>query len=119
MGDLDRTKAQQTFIKTFINKVLDAKNISKIPELINIAMEDTDTNITLRESLKYVTDASKIKKDTLNTLTAPGEAKYIDSLSYFLLDEEEAQRIVKEEFTSVITEQTTDTNTENTEKKGN
>lgn len=119
MGDLDRTKAQQTFIKTFINKVLDAKNISKIPELINIAMEDTDTNITLREALKYVTDASKIKKDTLNAVTAPGEAKYIDSLSYFLLDEEEAQRVVKEDFTNVITEQTTDTNTETTETKSN
>lgn len=120
MGDLDRTKAQQTFIKAFLSQVLDAKNISKIPELINIAMEDTDTNVTLREALKYVTDASKIKTNEVNTVTAPGTAKYIDSLSYFLMDEEEAQRVIKEDFTNVISEEgTTNTNTEAETTKNN
>ncbi len=98
MGDLDRTEVQQEFIKQFIKTVVDPKNIGKIPELINIAMENTDTNVTVREALKYVTDAAKIDVNSIESMTAPGTTKYIDNLSYFILDEEETQRIIKEEF---------------------
>lgn len=98
MGDLERTEAQQKFIKAFIATVLDTKNIAKIPDLVTIAMKNTNTNVTAREALKYVTDASKINTDNIYSLTAPGEAKYIDKLSYFILDEEEAQSTIKEKF---------------------
>lgn len=106
MGDLDRTKVQQTFIKAFAKTALSASNITKYPELINIALEHTDTNVTVREALKYATDATKIDVENIVSLTAPGEAKYIDNLSYFLLDEEEARKIIKEDFCTVEEENT-------------
>lgn len=114
MGDLDRTKVQQTFIKAFISTALSPSNITKYPELINIALEHTDTNVTVREALKYATDASKIDTENIISLTAPGNAQYIDNLSYFILDEEEAQEIIKnqfsgEEFTSTDTTSTQET----------
>lgn len=110
MGDLDRTKVQQTFIKAFISTALSPNNISKYPDLIKIALEHTDTNVTIREGLKYATDATKIDTQNIVTLTAPGEAKYIDNLSYFILDEEEAQKIIKEQFSGeVSTDQTAST----------
>lgn len=109
MGDLDRTKVQQTFIKAFAKTALSASNITKYPELINIALEHTDTNVTVREALKYATDATKIDVENIVSLTAPGEAKYIDNLSYFLLDEEEARKIIKEDF-STVEEENTNTN---------
>lgn len=100
MGDLDRTKVQQTFIKAFIKTALSPSNILKYKELLNIALNNTDTNVTVREALKYATDAAKIDVENIISLTAPGSAEYIDSLSYFILDKEEAQKIITDQFSS-------------------
>lgn len=98
MGDLDRTEVQQEFIKLFISTVLDAKNIGKIPDLINIAQKNTNTNVTARELLKYVTDAGKIDIANMYSTTAPGSAQYIDGLSYFLLDKTETKSLIEKNF---------------------
>lgn len=120
MGDLDRTKVQQTFIKAFAKTALSASNIPKYPELIKIALEHTDTNVTVREALKYATDAAKIDVENIISLTAPGEAKYIDNLSYFVLDEDETRKVIKEQFNTMGTEEVSDT-TKNSDdvNKGN
>lgn len=60
MGDVDRTKVQQEFIKKFIKTALSVSNISKAPQLINIAQNNTNTNVTAREALKYVSDLPKV-----------------------------------------------------------
>ena len=80
-GDLQRTEVQQQFIKNFISTVLSAKNLTKIPDLINVALDNTDTNITAREALKYSTDVMKIDTSNISSCTAPGEAKYINNIS--------------------------------------
>ncbi len=120
MGDLDRTKVQQTFIKAFAKTALSASNIPKYPELIKIALEHTDTNVTVREALKYATDAAKIDVENIISLTAPGEAKYIDNLSYFVLDEDETRKVIKEQFNTMGNEDVSDT-TKNSDdvNKGN
>lgn len=120
MGDLDRTKVQQTFIKAFAKTALSASNIPKYPELIKIALEHTDTNVTVREALKYATDAAKIDVENIISLTAPGEAKYIDNLSYFVLDEDETRKVIKEQFNTMGAEDVSDT-TKNSDdvNKGN
>ncbi len=98
MGDLDRTEVQQYFIKQFIKTVLDVKNVGKIPELINIAQKNTNTNITVREALKYVADIPNVDIENIYSTTAAGSAKYIDNVSYFLLDREKTQSIIQNEF---------------------
>jgi LCP family protein required for cell wall assembly len=108
MGDLERTSVQQTFIKSFIATILSASNITKIPSLINIALKNTDTNVTAREALRYSTDAIKINTENIVSYTAPGEPKYIDELSYFILDKDKAKAIIEKEFSG---ENTTDTTT--------
>src|SRR5574344_188941 len=94
-GDLERTEVQQQFIKNFISTILSTKNITKIPDLINIALDNTETNITAREALKYSTDITKLDKENIVSCTAPGEAKYIGNLSYFVLYKEKTQELVK------------------------
>ncbi len=98
MGDIQRVEVQHTFIKAFISTMLSTKNITKIPDLLEIALKNTDTNITLRDALKYSSDAVNIDVDSLETYTAEGEAKMIDGLSYFLLDKEETQQLIKQKF---------------------
>ena len=81
MGDVQRTEVQQDFIKSFISQVLSAKNISKIPDLINIGLKNTETNITAREATKYITDASKIDISGMYSCTAPGDLKDVGDKS--------------------------------------
>lgn len=110
-GDLERTEVQQQFIKNFISTVLSTKNLTKIPDLVNIALNNTDTNITAREALRYSTDIAKIDINNITSCTAPGIAKYIDGLSYFVLDKEKTQELVKNK----LVETTEDTTVENSE----
>lgn len=108
MGDLDRTKAQQTFIKSFIDTILKPENLTKVPSLIDIALKNTDTNITVREALRYVSDVSKIDTGSMTSVTAPGTAEYINGLSYFLLDDDEAKLLIENDFVTKSTQESTD-----------
>lgn len=107
MGDLQRTEVQQQFIKKFIFTVLSTKNLTKIPDLINIALDNTDTNITAREALKYSTDVIKVDTSNITSCTAPGEAKYVNGVSYFVLDEAKTKTLVENKLVEQI-ETTTD-----------
>ena len=106
-GDLQRTEVQQQFIKNFISTVLSAKNLTKIPDLINVALDNTDTNITAREVLKYSTDAMKIDTSNISSCTAPGDAKYINNISYFVMDKEKTKELVKNKLVDNSSEETT------------
>lgn len=108
-GDLQRTEVQQQFIKNFISTVLSAKNLTKIPDLIDIALDNTDTNITAREALRYSTDVLKVDTANITSCTAPGIAKYIDGLSYFVLDDVKTKELVKNKLVEVQEETTTET----------
>ena len=106
-GDLQRTEVQQQFIKNFISTVLSAKNLTKIPDLINVALDNTDTNITAREAFKYSTDVMKIDTSNISSCTAPGEAKYINNISYFVMDKEKTKELVKNKLVDNSSEETT------------
>lgn len=115
-GDIGRAGAQQDFIKAFLKEVLSPSKISKAPELIKTALNNTETNITVREALRYVTDVPNLKLDSIYSCTAVGTTPYIDGLSYFVMDKEETRRIIKEEFTKTNTTDNTTTNTTGTTK---
>ena len=105
MGDVQRTEVQQDFIKSFISQVLSAKNISKIPDLINIGLKNTETNITAREATKYITEASKIDISGMYSCTAPGDLKDVGDkssnwMSFYILNKSEAKNIIKTKFPS-------------------
>lgn len=106
LGDVQRTEVQQDFIKAFISQALSAKNITKAPDLINIALKNTDTNLTAREATKYITDLSKIDIENIYSCTAPGTLKDIGDkdanswMSFYILDKIESQNIIKSKFPS-------------------
>lgn len=98
MGDLQRTKVQQEFIKQFAKQVLTPKNLLKINELIDIVLKNTDTNVTAREALKYISDVSKIDLSGMYTCTAPNEPKYVNDISYVFIDVDAIKEEIKNNF---------------------
>lgn len=114
-GDIGRTKAQQDFIKAFIKEIISPENIVKIPEIIKTALKNTETNVTAREALRYVTDIPNLKLDSIYSVTAVGTTPYIDGLSYFKMNQEETRRIIKEEFVTKTDDNSTTTDKTNNE----
>lgn len=98
-GDLGRIKSQQEFIKAAINKVLRPSNIGKIPQMAKSFYTNVDTNIPMDTILKFAMKANNFSTDKVEVATLPGESKYIGGLSYFIIDENESESLVKNMFT--------------------
>lgn len=97
-ADLGRVEAQRDFIKEFIKTVINKENIKNIPSVIKIALDNTKTNATTRELMKYVNEIKEINIDEIVSITMPNNPEYIGGLSYVIADKEEARRIIKEEW---------------------
>ena len=113
-GDVERTKAQQKFIKAFISELLKVDNVSKIPDLINIVLEGTKTNVTLNVAKEYIDDVIALKTDRITTNTLPGSARMGKSplgymTSYYYYDAEKTKTMVDEMFhsSSIVSGETT------------
>ena len=113
-GDVERTKAQQKFIKAFIAELLKVDNVSKIPDLINIVLEGTKTNVTLDVAKEYIDDVIALKTDRITTNTLPGSARMGKSplgymTSYYYYDAEKTKTMVDEMFhsSSIVSGETT------------
>lgn len=102
-GDVERTKAQQDFIKAFASELLKASNISKISNLINIVLDGTKTDVTLDVAKNYIDDVIALRTDRITTNTLPGEGRYAQSplgytTSYYFIDEAESKKMIDEMF---------------------
>lgn len=101
-GDIGRIKAQQYFMKELVKQTLDAKNIFKLPQLIETYFKNVETNIPLSAMLKGATSAKKIDTENLITNTIPGYGKVIGNVDYWIYDREKTDKIVKEMFGDYI-----------------
>lgn len=106
-GDVGRIATQQKFIKAMISEVLKVENIGKVGNLVKIALNGTDTDLTLDVLQEYLDDVVTFKKDRVRIGTLPGVGKYgkgPDGLtrSFFYNDAEKTKEVVKELFFTSI-----------------
>lgn len=106
-GDVGRIATQQKFVKAMISEVLKVENIGKIGNLVKIALNGTDTDLTLDVLQEYLDDVVTFKKDRVRIETLPGVGKYgkgPDGLtrSFFYHDPEKTKEVVKELFFTSI-----------------
>lgn len=106
-GDIGRIATQQKFIKALISEVLKVENIGKVGNLVKIALNGTDTDLTLEIVQEYLDDVVTFKKDRVRIGTLPGVGQYgkgPDGLtrSFFYYDTEKTEELVKELFFTSI-----------------
>ena len=99
-GDISRGKMQRKILTALIENMMSAKNILNLPAVANIALENTNTNITLREVMKYIYELKEINLKDITSVSMPIEnINYVvNGTSCVLIDEEEARRIIKEDW---------------------
>ncbi|MBF0408937.1 MAG: LCP family protein [Candidatus Riflebacteria bacterium] len=82
-ADLGRIKRQQKFISAILEKVKRPGFIMQISGVVDQLMKNIDTNLTLPEILELIKVAST-EKFTFKSHSLPGEARYIDKISYYI-----------------------------------
>lgn len=97
-GDVGRVRAQQAFINAVIDKVLNLKNIFKVPKLVAIVVKNVQTNFEAYEIAKYADDALKVDRSKINMMVLPGKGDYINGISYFIHDPEKTKDLIKQYF---------------------
>ena len=96
--DFGRIKAQQQFMKAFIDQVMKPKNIAKLPKLINSYYEYVDTNIPINLVMKYAMSLKKLDTANIYTETLPGTPEWINGVAYVIYDEQEVREVAHRMF---------------------
>ena len=81
-GDLGRIETQQAFFKALASEVLQIGNIANLPEIINLILDNTDTNLTSGNIAFYAEEFLKMDSDSISFYTMPYDTVYIRGGSY-------------------------------------
>lgn len=94
--DLGRMKAQQELIKSFISELTSPKVIPKALSIADAMSKCIKTNLENADIANYAMNIKNIKMENIKFYTLPGDAEYINKVSYFLLDEAKMKEMMEE-----------------------
>lgn len=97
-GDIQRIDLQQDFIKAAAKQIVTPEILPKLPELIKLGLSLVKTDISYGEMIKYANDVLTFNMDNLRMEVLPGEAGYVDGLSYYIANTKETVALVEELF---------------------
>ncbi len=95
MGDEDRIKVQQSFMKELARQKLNPAIIFRIPDILRTLKKDIDTDLPESEWLSVALVALKMDGDSIQTHQLPGGAKRVYGLSYYIQDEAETEELIE------------------------
>lgn len=94
-GDLGRVKMQQEIVKLGMRKVLNGNPVANFLKLQGPIQEYVKTNMSPKQMMYYITKAQKIKSENINMQTIPGNAKNINSLSFYVINKEKLSEVLE------------------------
>ena len=99
-GDISRGRMQRKVVTALIQNMMSAKNVLKIPQIANTVLENINTNVTVREGMKYISELKEINLNDITSVNMPIEdiSYTVNGTSCVLVDKEEARRIISEEW---------------------
>jgi len=98
IGDTERVKNQQTFMKAIFDQKMNLSMIGKVSKLFAIIKKQVNTNLTVNECLAFVPALKQMKgEDAVTTIDMPGEAKMVYGASYYIYDAEKTQAVLREQ----------------------
>lgn len=101
MADLARIKRQQQFVRLVANRLLEARNIVRLPQIIRQAISHVETDFQVAELVEFIY-AFKDGNVSVETMSLPGETRYINKVSYFLPYSEESVAIGAKHFADLV-----------------
>lgn len=87
-GDIGRIERQQWFFRAAAKKLKDPQFLLRLPDLIRMAHDYVQTDLSLEDMARVATFAKDIKPEDVVTATLPGEPQMISGGSYWIPDME-------------------------------
>lgn len=94
--DLGRIKTQQELIKAFIDKLTSPKVIPKIFNIVDAMSKCIKTNLENGDIAQYALNVKDIKMENITFYTLPGDAEFVNKISYFLHDEAKLKELMEQ-----------------------
>ena len=103
-GDISRGKMQRKVLTSLIQNLMTKKNILKLPSIANVILDNTNTNVTVREAMKYISEIKEIDINEIISVNMPIQdiAYKVDGTSCVLVDKQEARRIIAEDWVYTV-----------------
>lgn len=100
-NDLGRMKTQREFIKAVISQTMKPSNITKINDILNIAKEEVETNLSWDLIKDYIPAVVKFDANNLVSDMLPGTPQYCNGVSIIIINQNQAKKKVEEMFLTV------------------
>jgi len=94
-GDIGRIKKQQKFIKAVLKKIKDFGIVWKVPSIIQEIYRNIKTDLGIKDLISIVNRFREFDIKNVEVDTLPGEGKYIDKVSYFVVDYDRTREIIE------------------------
>lgn len=105
MEDFGRMRTQREVIMAIAKQTIQLKNVKEIGKIIDITEKYVQTNMNFKDLKDYIPYAVNMNTDNIKAEQLPGEARYINGISFFLADEEKTEKMVDELFNNSSTQQ--------------
>lgn len=122
-NDLGRMKTQREFITQVLKQTLKPENILKINDIVKIAMNNVNTNLTFETIKDYIPYSVNFNTENLKTNTLPGTPELANNVYIYTVNKAKTKTVVEELFENKKlvddennTVSTNTTNTTNTTK---
>ncbi len=86
-SDYGRMRNQQTFIKALAGQALSLSNVFNATSIINAVASNLDTDLSPSQLADLVLQFKGMKANGIDTATAPSAAKYMDGISYVIIND--------------------------------
>ena len=84
-GDVGRVRRQQAFMKACADRLSEPSMLIKIPELLSVAVDAVDTDLSSTEMLAVAGSLKSAEKNgNIKTGVVPGWLQYIEDVSYLI-----------------------------------
>jgi len=85
-GDFGRMRNQQAFIKALASQALSLQSVFNAGSIINAVASNLDTDMTPMQLADLALQFKGLKSSDIDSANAPGAAKYMNGISYVVLD---------------------------------
>ena len=99
-ADLGRIKRQQKFIRQLIQTVMTPATFVKIPKIVAEGINHVQTDFSLQEIIALFRSFADFRV-SFRTSSLPGEARYVDKISYFLPYRDRAVELGSSQFSDL------------------
>lgn len=94
-SDLERVSRQQVFLKALFAEIKKPENIVKIPRIMDAVKDDIKTDMNSSEMLSLSNKIRQVPAENIQSEMIPGNAQYIEGVSYYLPDTTKIKEIIK------------------------